>query len=208
MKLLEKNCPKNVPLLLVVLTASLLQIAPPPVQAAEEPPVASTDSPQGNSNQRSPTPAAAATSQNGLRVDDIVITGTWTPHAQKDSPVEIERITSKMLEQAGATNLRQVLQDIPAIELRRSAGGFQTFQIQGLESKHTLFLVNGQELIGSIEGATFTRDLLASPEVGFGLTRMRAKSRGPASTPSGSTTGTPIGRCSSRAPPSAGPTSR
>ena len=165
MKLLEKNCPKNIPLLLVVLTASLLQIAPPPVQAAEEPPVASTDSPQGNSNQRSPTPAAAATSQNGLRVDDIVITGTWTPHAQKDSPVEIERITSKMLEQAGATNVRQVLQDIPAIELRRSAGGFQTFQIQGLESKHTLFLVNGQELIGSIEGATFTRDLLASPEV-------------------------------------------
>lgn len=101
-----------------------------------------------------------------LRVDDIVITGTWTPHAQKDSPVEIERITGKMLEQAGATNVRQVLQDVPAIELRRSAGGFQTFQIQGLASKHTLFLVNGQELIGALEdGATATRDLLASPDI-------------------------------------------
>ncbi|MCC6966176.1 MAG: TonB-dependent receptor [Nitrospira sp.] len=109
------------------------------------------------------TPAAAP--QKGLHVDDIVITGTWTPHAQKDSPVEIERITSKMIEQAGATNLRQVLQDVPAIEFRRTGGRFQQFQIQGLESIHTLFLVNGQELIGSTEGGQFTEDLLASPDV-------------------------------------------
>lgn len=100
-----------------------------------------------------------------VRVGDVVVTGTWTPHAQKDSPVEIERIPGKMLEQAGATNVRQVLQDVPAIESRRAPGGFQTFQIQGLSSIHTLFLVNGQELIGTIEGATFTRDLLASPEI-------------------------------------------
>ncbi|MFO0774372.1 MAG: TonB-dependent receptor [Nitrospiraceae bacterium] len=100
-----------------------------------------------------------------MRLSDVVITGTWTPHAQKDSPVEVELITPRMLEQAGATNVRQVLQDVPAIELRRTGGGFQAFQIQGLESKHTLFLVNGQELIGAIEGATFTRDLLASPEI-------------------------------------------
>jgi len=103
--------------------------------------------------------------QKPLLAGDVVITGTWTPHAQKDSPIEIERISDKMLEQAGATNVRQVLQDVPAIEQRRSGGGFQTFQIQGLSSIHTLFLVNGQELIGSIEGATFTRDLLASPEI-------------------------------------------
>ena len=165
MKLPERNSPSTVPLLLVALTVSLLQIAPPSVQAAEEPPVPETDSSQGNSSQQSSTPPSAATRQNGLRVDDIVITGTWTPHAQKDSPVEIERITAKMLEQAGATGIRQVLQDVPAIELRRSAGGFQNFQIQGLDSKHTLFLVNGQELIGSIEGATFSRDLLASPDI-------------------------------------------
>jgi outer membrane receptor for ferrienterochelin and colicins len=100
-----------------------------------------------------------------LQASDLVITGTWTPHTQKDSPVEIERITGKMLEQAGATNVRQVLQDVPAIESRRAPGGFQTFQIQGLSSIHTLFLVNGQELIGTIESAIFSRDLLASPEI-------------------------------------------
>ncbi len=106
-----------------------------------------------------------SSSQNPLLASDVVVTGTWTPHAQKDSPVEIERISDKMLEQAGATNIRQSLQDVPAIELRRTGGGFQSFQIQGLSNVHTLFLVNGQELIGNIEGATFTRDLLASPEI-------------------------------------------
>ncbi len=130
--------------------------------AADETTLPGSDSSQSTA-ESAVIPATAP--QGGLRVDDVVITGTWTPHAQKDSPVEIERITSKMLEQAGATNVRQVLQDVPAIELRRSAGGFQTFQIQGLDTKHTLFLVNGQEVIGSIEGATFTRDLLASPEI-------------------------------------------
>lgn len=135
----------------------------PPEEAPAQPEKVSAPPEEDSAQPKSP--ALPSSSKNGLRVDDIVITGTWTPHAQKDSPVEIERITGKMLEQAGATNIRQVLQDVPAIELRRSAGGFQTFQIQGLDSKHTLFLINGQELIGSIEGATFTRDLLASPEI-------------------------------------------
>ncbi len=114
-------------------------------------------------DERDTLPAPAASSP--LQAGELVITGTWTPHTQKDSPVEIERITSKMLEQAGATNVRQSLQDVPAIEFRRTGGRFQQFQIQGLESIHTLILVNGQELIGSTEGGTFTEDLLASPEI-------------------------------------------
>lgn len=128
--------------------------------AAEEKETAVKQEPTQESRPAEPTPY-----EKPIQVADTVITGTWTPHAQKDSPVEIERITSKMLEQAGATNVRQVLQDVPAIESRRAPGGFQTFQIQGLSAIHTLFLINGQELIGTIEGATFTRDLLASPEI-------------------------------------------
>ncbi len=112
-----------------------------------------------------PEPASQTPYEKQIRIADVVITGTWTPHTIKDSPVEIERITGKMLEQAGATNVRQVLQDVPAIESRRAPGGFQTFQIQGLSSIHTLFLVNSQELIGTVEGATFSQDLLASPEI-------------------------------------------
>jgi hypothetical protein len=48
-----------------------------------------------------------------------VVTGTTTPHKQKDSPVETERITSKQLEQVGASHVGQTLQDIPAIQPRR-----------------------------------------------------------------------------------------
>jgi outer membrane receptor protein involved in Fe transport len=48
-----------------------------------------------------------------------VITGASTPHKQKDSPVETERISGKQLEQAGATHTGQVLQDVPAIQRGR-----------------------------------------------------------------------------------------
>lgn len=48
-----------------------------------------------------------------------VITGTLTPHKQKDAPVETERISGKQLEEAGATHTGQVLQDVPAIQPRR-----------------------------------------------------------------------------------------
>lgn len=148
--------------LAILAITSLHTVTPLDTQAAEETPSSVPDtSPKADD----PGLPPVAPPQSGLRVDDIVITGTWTPHAQKDSPVEIERITSKMIEQAGATNLRQVLQDVPAIEFRRTGGRFQQFQIQGLESIHTLFLVNGQELIGATEGGQFTEDLLASPDV-------------------------------------------
>lgn len=48
-----------------------------------------------------------------------VVTGTTTPHKQKDAPVETERITGKQLEEAGATHAGQVLQDVPAIQRGR-----------------------------------------------------------------------------------------
>jgi len=48
-----------------------------------------------------------------------VITGTATPHPQKDSPVKTERITDEMLEQAGATYVGQSIQDVPGIQPRR-----------------------------------------------------------------------------------------
>ena len=139
---------------------AVLCLAPFVGWAAEEKESAAKPEPTQESSPAEPTPY-----EKQVRVADVVVTGTWTPHTIKDSPLEIERITGKMLEQAGATNVRQVLEDVPAIESRPAAGGFPTFQIQGLSAIHTLFLVNGQELIGTVEGATFTRDLLASPEI-------------------------------------------
>lgn len=44
---------------------------------------------------------------------------TDTPHKQKDSPVETERVGRNLLKKAGETQTRQVLQDTPAIQPRR-----------------------------------------------------------------------------------------
>ena len=145
----------------IALMTGLWSVAALPARAAEDAPV------QDKSAEKKPEqpPTAQLPIGQDVKVQDVVITGTWTPHVQKDSPLELERITDKQLERAGATNVAESLQDVPAIEFRRTAGGFQSFQIQGLSTIHTLFLVNSQELIGTIEGATFTRDLLASPEI-------------------------------------------
>jgi outer membrane receptor for ferrienterochelin and colicins len=97
--------------------------------------------------------------------EESFITGTWTFHPRKDSPVETELITGRMIEQAGATNIGQRLQDITAIQPGRTQAGIPVFSIQGLKFLHTLFLINGQELIGRFEDDIFTRDLLASPEI-------------------------------------------
>ena len=48
-----------------------------------------------------------------------VTTGTATPHPQKNSQVKTERVTSEMLEQAGATHVGQSLQDVPGVQPRR-----------------------------------------------------------------------------------------
>lgn len=130
MNRLEKTRFTFYPIILTVPAIALLQIGWAfQVHAAEETPVPAVVSPEETSAQPKSS-ASSSSSHNGLRVDGIVITGTWTPHEQKDSPVEIERITGKMLEQAGATNVRQVLQDVPAIELRRSAGNSKLFKFR------------------------------------------------------------------------------
>lgn len=54
-----------------------------------------------------PSPTSGATT---------VITGTATPHPQKDSPVKTELITGEMLEQAGATHVGQSLHDVPGVQ--------------------------------------------------------------------------------------------
>ncbi len=95
--------------------------------------------------------------------EEEVITGTWTLHPVKNSPVQVDIITDRMMEQAGATHIQQSLQDIPAIQIRPFASGFDSFQIQGIPDSQTLFMVNGQELIGSVGGQLFTRGLLATP---------------------------------------------
>lgn len=139
---------------------------PNPASAIDEPIIGVIDTTRHNgSASPDPLPPPSKSKPDPLKVDDIVITGTWTPHTRKDSPVEVEVISDKKIQQAGATSVRHVLQDIPAIEFRRTGGRFQQFQIRGLNSIHTLFLVNGQEVIGSTEGGQFTEDLLASPEI-------------------------------------------
>lgn len=64
-------------------------------------------------------PQSTSQAQPPFAGETEVLTDTGTPHKQKDSPFETERISGKQLEEADATHTGQVLQDVPAIQPRR-----------------------------------------------------------------------------------------
>lgn len=96
---------------LLMLTELMGGCGAPPLTSEEK--GTGTHLSQGDGGSQSPQPPPP------FAGDAEVVTGTTTPHKQKDAPVETERISGKQLEEAGASHVGQVLQDVPAIQPRR-----------------------------------------------------------------------------------------
>jgi len=92
---------------------------------------------------------------NGVtRLDDIVVTGTKTPHTLKDVPVETVVITAEDIERKNAQNIMDLLNDIPGIQTGKHDDIFGTStwtaKIRGLDfdSGYGLILIDGQRAMG------------------------------------------------------------
>jgi outer membrane receptor for ferrienterochelin and colicins len=101
------------------------------------------------------TPVCAEEPQQGLtRLDEIVITGTRTPHTLKDVPVETIVITDAEIEKTNAQNVMDVLKDIPGISVANHDDVFGTYTwratLQGLpfDAGYGLVLIDGQRAMG------------------------------------------------------------
>ena len=82
----------------------------------------------------------------------IVITGSRTEKRLADTPVATEVLTRDDIEQAGAENVAELLEERAGVQIVRSFSG-ASVQMQGLGSEYVLILVDGQRVNGRIGGA-------------------------------------------------------
>ncbi|MDL1978246.1 MAG: TonB-dependent receptor [Deltaproteobacteria bacterium] len=88
------------------------------------------------------------------RLEDIVVTGTRTPHALKDVPVETVLINREDIEKTNAQNAMDILKNIPGIDTSAHDDVFGTYtwnaQMRGLNFNdgYGLILIDGQRAMG------------------------------------------------------------
>ncbi len=87
-----------------------------------------------------------------VSLDQVVVTGTGTHHRLKDSPVPVEVITKKEIQQANAANVEDVLQKlVPSISFQTTSMSSNIY-MNGLSGKYVLILINGRKVAGDTSG--------------------------------------------------------
>jgi len=86
--------------------------------------------------------------------DDIIVTGSRIARSTFQTPTPITAISEAQLEQKAATNVVDLLRDIPALRPNRVNGsgrniGLSTFNLRSLGSTRTLALIDGQRVLDS-----------------------------------------------------------
>jgi outer membrane receptor for ferrienterochelin and colicins len=84
-------------------------------------------------------------------VDAIVVTGSRTERPLGEAPVATEVITREEIDQSGAQNLGDLLEEHPGIYVDRSVTGAAP-QLQGLPADYTLILIDGVRQPGRVNG--------------------------------------------------------
>ncbi|MDR1810651.1 MAG: TonB-dependent receptor [Prevotella sp.] len=84
-----------------------------------------------------------------VALNEVVVTGTMTPRALKDSPVLTKVISGNDISQSGAATLVEALEYfIPGVSFEPSQAMGDNIQIQGLDNKYILILIDGERLVG------------------------------------------------------------
>ena len=86
-----------------------------------------------------------------IQLDETIVTGSKTEQTFQKSATLVQVITKDEIENLGAENLGQVLENYAGLVVRRDGHG-DGVQIQGLDSEYVLVLTDGQPQIGRIAG--------------------------------------------------------
>jgi outer membrane receptor for ferrienterochelin and colicins len=82
----------------------------------------------------------------------VVVTATRHAILEADAPAAMSVVTRREIEQRGAHNVIDAIRGETGVSLQgRSIGGRQVISLRGLDSRHTLFLVDGRR-IGASDG--------------------------------------------------------
>jgi outer membrane receptor for ferrienterochelin and colicins len=88
----------------------------------------------------------APQSEEIIRTNDIVVTSTRTEQEVKEIPSAVQVITQEDIQKQGANTLADILRTATSIDI--SSGGMvgKNVSIRGLDTRHTLILIDGQRL--------------------------------------------------------------
>jgi outer membrane receptor for ferrienterochelin and colicins len=102
------------------------------------------------------TPGAALAAQSPdsarTRLDAVVVTAARREQRLKDVVVPTEVIGRAEIERTGATDVAALLQQFTGLQVDGGVGGGQGVQLQGMDSRRVLVLVDGQPVIGRVNG--------------------------------------------------------
>ncbi len=92
--------------------------------------------------------------QSPLNINEVVVTGTGTHHRLKSSPVAIESISQKEINNTGVKGFENTMIALnPSMSFAPSAMG-SFMQLNGLSNRYILVLVDGKKLAGDVSGNT------------------------------------------------------
>jgi outer membrane receptor for ferrienterochelin and colicins len=96
--------------------------------------------------------AAQATDTVRTRLDAVVVTAARREQRLKDVVVPTEVIGRAEIDRTGATDVAALLQQFTGLQVDGGVGGGQGVQLQGMDSRRVLILVDGQPVIGRVNG--------------------------------------------------------
>src|SRR5688500_13138181 len=77
--------------------------------------------------------------------ETLVVTATRSPRKLGEAPVAVEVISRQQILESGSRDLADLLEQHPGIDIDRSMLG-AGLRLRGLDSVHTLILVDGQRV--------------------------------------------------------------
>jgi outer membrane receptor for ferrienterochelin and colicins len=113
--------------------------------------VASSAAAQDSAGSGSVSPETVDTGEDVQSVDAVVVTGSRTERPLGEAPVATEVISREQIEESGARDLAELLEDRPGVYLERSTFGTGP-ELQGLPADYTLILIDGVRVPGRVGG--------------------------------------------------------
>jgi outer membrane receptor for ferrienterochelin and colicins len=105
-----------------------------------------------------PLPASPGATGEPAAVQRVVVTATRAPLLALLAPAAMTVVTAAEIAARGADNVLEAVRGDPGLSLQgRAIGGRKVFAVRGLNSRHTLFLVDGRR-IGASDGTVGASD--------------------------------------------------
>ncbi|WP_449044262.1 TonB-dependent receptor plug domain-containing protein [Paracoccus versutus] len=94
---------------------------------------------------------AAATGQEGYRLDEVVISGGLTAVAEGGYARAHTVLTAEEIEARGIATVQDALRAVPGVSVSATGSTFTQVRIRGGEGNHTLILIDGIEATGGAD---------------------------------------------------------